>query len=184
MNLGAAIAGGNGTRREGDFYPTPLECTNTLLANEAEHIRRHGMTVSEPACGDGALARVLEKWGFVVDASDLHDRGYGRSGVDFTRTAPGPVVVTNPPFDCADALIAMGEMFDVRYMALLLKATFWNAKKRKAQFDRWKPAALYPLTWRVDFTGQGRPTMDVQWVVWDANRYGAAKFQPLARVDA
>jgi len=48
----------------------------------------------------------------------------------------------------------------------MLKATYWHSKNRKALFRRTKPAAVWSLTWRPDFLGKGRPTMDVMWCVW------------------
>ena len=54
----------------------------------------------EPACGDGAIARVLERAGHRVIATDLIDRGYGEAGVDFLTTAEPRArhIVTNPPY--------------------------------------------------------------------------------------
>jgi hypothetical protein len=34
-------------------------------------------------------------------------------------------------------------------------------------FDRHTPSFVMPLTWRPDFMGLGRPTMEISWVVWE-----------------
>src|ERR1700759_147425 len=46
--------------------------------------------VWEPACGDGGIARPLERGGFRVVGTDLVDRGYGFGGVDFLQVASRP----------------------------------------------------------------------------------------------
>lgn len=174
MNLGVMLAGGNGARRAHDFYPTPAECTEALLAREASALHGCGW-VWEPACGDGAITRVLERWRFKVWSSDLIDRGCGAGGHDFLQARAAPMdakaIVTNPPFALAEQFIrhALGAL-QIEYMALLLKATYWHAASRYALWCDFPPQMLYPLTWRPDFDGRGAPTMDVMWCVWDAAR--------------
>ena len=58
-----------------------------------------GPFVHEPACGDGAMAKVIEMYGRIVLATDLVDRGYGVGGVDYLSHPPlAGSVITNPPF--------------------------------------------------------------------------------------
>lgn len=177
-NLGAAMAGGNGTRRDHDFYPTPREAVEALLDNASRGLER---MVWEPACGDGAICKVLIENGYSVVATDLVDRGYGEGGIDFlTAEPPSGSIVTNPPFKLAAEFIKRGREIEPAYFALLLKATFWNAASRLKVFHDWPPAAVLPLTWRLDFTGGGAPTMDCMWCVWgsDAPQIG---FRPIER---
>lgn len=175
------MVGGHGHRRESDFYPTPPEATRALLPLLA------GWPVNrvwEPCCGDGAIARVLEAEGFTVESSDLHNRGYGQGGVDFFETgfARGEALVTNPPFKPAAKFIQHARRIGVQRMALLLKMTFWNASTRLAIWEEWRPAAVYPLTWRLDFDGRGAPTMDCMWCLWEPmHRSESTRFEPLAR---
>ena len=84
-------------REANDFYPTPAWVTEALL----RHVTLRG-PVWEPCCGDGAIARVSESRGHLVEATDLGDRGYGRGGVDFFACGAVPdgcrAIVTNPPY--------------------------------------------------------------------------------------
>lgn len=75
---------GASERREGDYYPTPDWVVDALLDNCNNDYRFHG-NVWECACGDGRLAeRIKAKCPFAeVYSSDLYNRGYGESGVDF-----------------------------------------------------------------------------------------------------
>lgn len=82
-------------REKDDFYPTDPALTKALLKVET-----FAGGVWEPACGDGAMARVIEAQDIPTVSTDLVYRGYGRGGVDFlrTRSLRAPNVVTNPPF--------------------------------------------------------------------------------------
>lgn len=84
-------------RQENDFYPTPAWVTEALM----DSVALRG-PVWEPCCGDGAMARVFQDRGFGVVASDLTDRGYGKTGVDFLKAPCFPEdcqsMVTNPPY--------------------------------------------------------------------------------------
>lgn len=178
-NIGAAMAGGNGKRRANDFYPTPFHATEALLLEADEHI---GPLVHEPACGDGAMARVIELYGRTVIASDLVDRGYGQPNLDFLEHGPmAPAVITNPPFNLAAEFIETALSADyLDFAAFLLKATFFNAGKRVPLAWRQPPSMILPVAWRIDFTGGGSPTMDCAWFVWIRNFEGQV-FKPLLK---
>lgn len=164
INLGAALAGGGGKRREGDFYPTPWEATVALL-EEVKFPKR----IKEPACGDGAMACVLEAYGYTVEASDIADHGYG-GRQDFLTHEPvlkseAWGVITNPPFKLAEEFVRRALRITSK-VAMLLKATYPNAADRIKLFSEHPPSRVLPLTWRLDFTGGGAPTMDCTWFVW------------------
>jgi hypothetical protein len=165
--LGQMMTGGDrGGREKDDFYATPEECTRALIEAEGALIP---MFVWEPACGDGAIARVLEKSGRVVLSSDLVDRGYGDHGCDFLLFVKplSKAIVTNPPFKLAEAFIRKSFDLGAIYVALFLKATFWHAARRSQLFNDHRPARIYAMNWRPDFSGAGQPTMDCIWCVWD-----------------
>lgn len=163
-NLGAAMAGGGGARHPEDFYETPREATVALLDAVGRYL---GPVVHEPSCGAGAIARVLREYGHEVIGTDLVYRGYGTGGVDFLKDGlRAKSAITNPPFKLAAEFIAHGCAAEPEFYALLLKATFWHAKARAALYERYPPKMTLPLTWRLDFTGGGSPTMDCTWFVW------------------
>lgn len=180
--LGAMMAGGNpaGGRQDDDFYPTPADVTEALLT-----VERFEGGIWEPCCGDGAMVKVLQVAGYLVDATDINPRGCGRQA-DFLETkslAHGcENIVTNPPFELAvpmieHALFGLG----AKKLALVLKASFWHAKTRKKLWDRCPPAAIHPLLWRPDFLGKKRPTMEVMWCVWERGHTGPTHYRPLVR---
>ena len=92
-------------RQADDFYRTPPAATQALLERERDFMPPR---IWEPACGDGAMSRVLEASGREVISTDLVDRGYGVSGRDFRleRELLAPAIVTNPPFKLTDSFVS------------------------------------------------------------------------------
>lgn len=182
--VASAIIGAqkNHIRKEADFYPTPADATWVLL----RHLNLPaGTRVKEPACGDGAMSRVMQAAGLTVDSSDLRqDSGFGRGGVDFLSEpgAKADWVITNPPFNLAVDFIEQA-LRTAPNVAMLLKSQFWHARSRIELFERSTPAAILPLTWRPSFLEKERgnsPLMDVMWVVWKQGDHQAV-YQPLRR---
>ena len=171
-------------RRKADEYFTPPDCTWALIEAEREHLDRLGR-FWEPACGDGAIVRVLRQAGYEVVASDVVDRGCEgatlRNMLDGDE-APARAIITNPPFGSGAPakLVERALLWGVGYVALFLPDGFFGTENRLALYNRWRPAAVYPLTWRPDFTGEGAPTMKMTWFVWDVRRESQA-WRPLPR---
>jgi hypothetical protein len=179
------IIGGNPSveRREMDFYPTPAECTLALLPYIPETVK----SIWEPACGDGAMAKVLIEKGYQVYSTDLRDdSGYGIGGVDFLDAEKDThlvdAIITNPPFNVSEDFIkvALGK---TPVVAMLLKSQYWHAKTRYKLFTEHTPAYILPLTWRPNFFGTeatGSSMLDMQWSVW-IHGENSAKYIPLQK---
>jgi hypothetical protein len=156
----------NEKRRELDYYPTPEDVTEALL----RFLKLPKGTIWEPACGDGAMSKVIEAHGHMVISSDIRQTGYGEGGIDFI-SAPArkcDAIITNPPFGLAGDFIRRGTMI-APAVALLFKSQFWHAQKRTELFEQNPPTWILPLTWRPDFMfGErgGASTMDCLWSVW------------------
>jgi hypothetical protein len=184
--VGAAMAGGKRgsaeqtPRQEGDWYPTPRDISEVLL----DRVPFAG-GVYEPCCGDGSLAKVIADYGYEVHGTDLRNRGYGRSGKSYDVLALkrllGPNIVTNPPFNIAAGIIDHLWSLRPAKMALLLKSTFWHAAERQELFNRITPSRIIAPTWRPDFLGLNRPTMEVIWCVWEQGHVGPPTYELAAR---
>lgn len=104
--LGASTTWHPEQRAAGDYYTTDPEAVKQFLnvfpiAEES--------VIWEPACGCGNISKVLEEAGYNVYSSDLYNRGYGISGIDFLQTKKTPencsLIMTNPPYSLADDFI-------------------------------------------------------------------------------
>ncbi len=124
--IGGAI---DGKRHKDDFYATPAPATHALL--DAESFEG---SIWEPACGDGAISKVLAARGHDTTSTDLVDRGYrfGQHGVDFLmETKPlARNIVTNPPFKLANEFVRKALDLTTGKVAMLLKVGFLEGKGR------------------------------------------------------
>ncbi len=161
-------------RKPADLYPTPTDCTYSLLPH-IEDILPSGSRVWEPACAEGQMVRALREFGYKVMSTDLRpDVTGGTGGVDFLgedtpfHRQTYDAVITNPPFKAADPFIRRALQV-APVVCMLLKAQYWNTGNRKALFRETKPLRELNLTWRPAFLEAERgksPLMDCLWMVW------------------
>jgi len=149
-------------REPRDFYPTPLEAFTPLLPYLPKDV-----TIWEPACGDGRLVAAMNEYGLRAIGSDINDS----FATDFLAAKSSySCIVTNPPFSLAfefmdHAVSHVGEVF------LLLRLNFLASKKRRAWFQAHEPSALFILSQRPSFTGDGKTdATDYAWFYW-GNRH-------------
>ncbi len=185
-NLRSAIGTASASKKDrGDnFYQTPPEAMRTLLAFES-----FSGTVWEPACGLGAISKMLEEQGYTVLLSDLVDRGaMDRHGArqavgDFLSSVAGdgegPDIVTNPPYgDVLNDFVAHAlRVHRPRHMALLLNLNFLCGFKDEARsfvMDDNPPARVYvfkrrlPMMHREGYHGKKASSrMNTAWFVWE-----------------
>ncbi|GAB5388476.1 MAG: hypothetical protein Alpg2KO_14440 [Alphaproteobacteria bacterium] len=197
--LGAVMTGANSdsARVPFDFYPTPPEATHALLdfleGKDLLSPKRPGM-IWEPACGDGAMVRVLEGRGYACLASDIRETGFGDGHRDFLqepRLAPMcDAIITNPPFNLAEKFLTHARALKPGLICLLLKATYWHTQARSRWFhdnhvDPPKPVRpdwVLPIGWRLAFQPErgSAPVMDCSWFVWTLNsRRETCGYHPL-----
>jgi hypothetical protein len=152
-----------------DFFPTPSWATFALIDNE-----QFKGEIWECACGDGAMSRVLEKSGHKVISSDLFDRGYGEVGLDFTTTSRVAAnIITNPPYNAAEAFVAHGLSKATNKFALLLRLAFLEgANRANTIFKSNPPSRVWVFSERITFypsgvEPKGSGTTAYAWFVWD-----------------
>ncbi len=163
-----------------DFFPTPPWATRALCERIIPWLGTADMSVWEPACGEGDMARPLAEYFASVYASDVHDYGHGRR-VDFLldwEAAPqhrgGPVdwIITNPPFRLAEEF-AQHAIAEARVgVALLVRTSFLETAGRLARlFGPTRPALILQFAERVPmFKGRldrsGSTATAYCWVIW------------------
>lgn len=162
-----------------DFFPTPRWATFALADNE-----KFSGEIWEPACGDGAMSQVFEEAGSKVFSSDLFDRGYGESGIDFLsppRSADN--IITNPPYNCAEGFVASGVKHAKHKFALLLRLAFLEgANRANTIFARTPPSRVWVFSERITFypkgvDPKGSGTTAYAWFVWDKDAPGLTELK-------
>lgn len=172
MTKGKNFSGNNvtGKRKKSDFYETPYGLTRLFLSREV-----FPESVLEPACGGGAIVRVLEEFDYKVTAFDLE--------VDFLQyDEEVPAILTNPPFSLAFEFIEQAKKLATEKFAFLLPLSYLHGKKR---YDAVYSDSSYPLSKVYVFTrypmlgdelredGKHRTGMMVYaWYVWDRAHQG------------
>lgn len=175
--------------RGDDFYATPACAVRALLAVEPIPL-----TCWEPACGDGAIVRVLRESGRAVIATDLVDWGcpdaVSRRDFLLEREAPAgvPAIVTNPPFKLAEEFVehAIGlvpEVYMLMRGAFLEGQRWYRPEENKAGLGLrdhlarvWMFAPRLPFMHRHGYDGpkNSNSGMPFAWFVFQRN---AARFQ-------
>ncbi|MDP4891058.1 hypothetical protein [Cypionkella sp.] len=157
-----------------DFYPTPSWATYALVDNE-----KFQGDIWESACGDGAMSEVLESTGANVQSSDLFDRGYGETGIDFRGASrKSDNIVTNPPFNAAEDFVHSGLKLAGRKFALLLRLAFLEgAGRQHSIFKKAPPSKVWVFSERITFypknvVQKGSGTTAYAWFVWDRDHSG------------
>ena len=121
-----------GNRQEQDYYPTHPQITRLLLERES-----FSGTIWECAVGEGHMSEVLiNDGGYDVISTDLIDRNYGISGIDFLDDESiksfGMVdnVITNPPLKLALPFILQAKKVAKKKIAMLGTTTFLDGIER------------------------------------------------------
>jgi len=168
----AIVGSGGGDRPKGDFYPTPAYATEKLL--EVEDFPGE---IWEPACGDGSMAKVLPP---PVVATDLHDWGYGETGVDFFMTwRKTDNIVTNPPYSLAQQFVERALLLARNKAAFLLKLTFLESQSRYHFFRRTPLRTVHVFSKRLNMTKEGEELegssggmIAFAWFIWEKGYTG------------
>lgn len=130
------------------------------------------------------MSRVLEKYGNNVRSSDLYNRGFGETGIDFT-TAKKSVdnIVTNPPYNSAEGFVRSGVKLAHKKFALLLRLAFLEgANRANTIFDQCPPSRVWVFSERITFYPAGAiqggsGTTAYAWFVWDKSAVGSTELK-------
>jgi hypothetical protein len=165
------MAGARNNRIKFDFYPTPDIATVSFLEREI-----FTGEIWEPACGNGAMSKIIERYKYLVKSSDLIYRGYGEGGVDFLRSSYlTNNIMTNPPFSHAAKFVHHALKHANKKVAMLLRLNFLESKARKLLFTDFPFYKLYVFSERVPFgvnPKSGSNAIAFGWFVWDYSYFG------------
>ncbi len=182
----AGLASGTGNKRDllanrkDDLYETPAVAVETLLRIEALP-----PVIWEPACGPGAIARVLRGAGHVVYATDLVDYAspdQDEARWDFLSEQQCPIgvqaIVTNPPFKLAGEFVTHALKLCPVVM-MLVRLAFYESTRRSSILDGGKLARVHvfsrrlPMMHRAGWEGRkANSGIAFAWFIWDEKHRG------------
>ena len=164
----------NNDREKDDFYPTPPQATQSLLDRQ-----KFEGNIWECACGNGAMSEIIIKSGYNVYSSDLIDRGYGETGIDFLKSDKKvDNIVTNPPFKLATEFTLKSFELARKKVVMLSKISYLEGiKRRELIFNKNKLEKVLIFTRRVPFKKESTQTkasglMAFGWFIYDVNYNG------------
>lgn len=158
--------------RDDDCYETPTCAVEALL--RVENIPRR---VWEPACGPGAIVKVLRARGHRVTASDVVDYGCeDQIFLDFLKIPLGDVgieaIVTNPPYQLAEKFVRQALNFSP-LVIMLLRLAFLESVRRTNILEKSGLARIHvfrnrlPMMHRRNWVGpKASSAMPFAWFVW------------------
>ena len=168
--------------RKDDLYETPECATRALLTVEELPTG----AVWEPACGPGAIARVLRAAGHEVWATDLVDYAspdQDQSGIDFLLehgASPYYIgsIITNPPFKLADQFVRHALLLCPR-VYMLLRLAFLESERRSGILDNGWLRRVHvfkrrlPMMHRAGWNGpHATSAIPFAWFCWNRDHGG------------
>jgi len=161
-----------GERQKHDFYATDPKAIEWLLKLEPF------TDVWECACGQGHLSKVLMDAGIHKKSTDLIDRGFGKSGIDFLGLEVqewNGDIITNPPFKYAKEFVlkALQIIPTGNKVAMFLRMQFLESQDRKHLFIDFPPKKLLVTSSRIscaingDFENNSGGAIAYCWFVWE-----------------
>ena len=163
-----------GDREKDDFYPTPESATKALLDRQ-----KFEGNIWECACGNGAMSKVMKDKGYEVNSSDLIDRGYGETGIDFLKSdMKFDNIITNPPFNLGTEFTIQALKLARKKAVMLSKLSYLEGiKRRELIFNQNKLEKVLIFSKRVPFKKESTQTkaaglMAFGWFIYDVNYNG------------
>ena len=167
-------------REDSDNYKTPEWLSEAIIDVHFQNppwLKSRPYRMLEPACGDGAIANILEKKvpshiAHELDCVDIRDTGYGvvRNFLEMPADPTYDLVLTNPPYSLAKEYVDHGRKFLRKggWLFLLLRCNFFGSQKRAAWWRENIPAEIHITPRRPSFTKQGTDATEYAWFGWCA----------------
>lgn len=164
-------------RQAEDYYATEPAATDWLCKLE-----EFKSPILEPSCGEGHISKQLIANGYEVVSRDLVDRGFGEVA-DFlymNNEKWDGDIITNPPYAFAQEFVeqALKMIQPGRKIAMFLKLTFLEGKKRRPLFQNAPPIRIWVSSSRLkcamngDFDKYESSATAYAWFIWEKGYKG------------
>lgn len=169
-------------RQSEDYYATEPKAVELLL-----RLEDFSDNIWECACGEGNISKVLEGAGYIVKSTDLYDRNFGESGINFLKCIElwGGDIITNPPYKYAKEFIEKSlDLIGVgNKIAMFLKIQFLEGQSRKKLFIKHPPKTVWisssRLTCLKNNKGKREDSLAVAyaWYIWEKGFNGITQLK-------
>ena len=170
-------------REKHDYYATDPTAIDDLL--RVETFSNH---IWECAVGQGHLAKRLEEHGYIVECTDIIDRGYPNTEiVDFLKEKyyfEGDII-TNPPYKyCTEFILnALNSIPNGHKVAMFLKLQTLEGQKRYDEiYSKYPPKTVYVYSKRKKCFMNGiddgkNSAVCYAWFVWVKGDYNCTELK-------
>lgn len=160
---------------ESGFYQEPAWFADTIFA-----VEDFTGGVYDPFCGEGTIPKAAIRAGYETIGSDIADRGYGSTGVNFfdlvTRTSRN--IVSNPDYDVLQEAIDHSLDISSGKVAIVARLGFLASMKRRGWFLSKPLARVWVASKRPSMPPGGKGikakggTIEYCWLVFEPNYVG------------
>ncbi len=162
---------------EHGWYVEPAWCVDALL--DVEQLEG---TSLDPSCGSGNIPMRLRARGLVCAGSDIADRGFGTTGVDFFESPDtADNIISNPPYHRLDEhYVRLALKKTTRKVCVLARLAFLESMKRKPMFNETPLARVWVSSKRISMPPGGTNipakggSISYAWFVWEHGHIGPA----------
>ena len=168
-------------REENDYYATSPKAVELLLEQET-----FAHDIWECAAGEDHIANVLRKHGYDVLSTDIIDRTGHTQVLDFLTTEKkfNGDIITYPPYKYAQEFVehALDLVCPGNKVAMYLKLTFLEGKKRQRLFNQRNLKTVYVMACRMGCAKNGKFSNKEQqiessavayaWFIWEKGYNG------------
>jgi hypothetical protein len=158
-----------------DWYIEPASTVNALL--DAEPFTGRSW---DPSCGAGNIPRTMQARGLDCWGSDVADRGFGTTGLDFfAATDRADNIVSNPPYGMIEPYVLKALAVTTGKVALLARLALLEGIRRRALFASTPLARVWVSSRRISMPPGGIEVeakggaIAYAWFVWDHQHRGA-----------
>jgi hypothetical protein len=169
-------------RWDRDWYVEPRWASAALFAA----VRFKG-PIHDPCCGEGRIVESARTAGYSATGSDIADRGFGETGVDFLAdTTPRETLVFNPPSALTERFITHALEVAAEAVVLIVPVPFLCSQRRHRLFTEHPPKCIYFHSRRPSMPPGGTEipaaggTTDYCWIDWWKGRRGPTEAKWLA----
>lgn len=159
-------------REVNDFY-----ATSPIAVEKLFELEEFSKDIWECACGQGHLSKKMIELGKNVTSTDLIDRNYGVSNINFLlqKDIFKGDIITNPPYSLCNKFITKGMTLinNGNKLALLLRTLSLEGIERKKIFTLYPPKKILVFSKRLNCAKNGEfelyksSAMSYSWFVWE-----------------
>ena len=163
-------------RRTDDYYVEPPWIVDARIGVET-----FGALVYDPSCGAGNIPKRFLAHGIDAVGSDIRDRGYGDTGIDWIQSINvygATDIVSNPPYGIAQEWIEHSLTQVAGKVAIITRLAFLESTKRKTWFRETGLTRVWVSSKRVSMP-PGESGIEAKggaiayaWYVWEVGYKG------------